>query len=216
MKISSFVSRIWVLYLAVLIFGLLVVGFNSTQAATINFTKITNNGPDNVASQLSADVTSSSGKILFEFKNAGPLASVIGQVYVDDDKSVLSNMTILDDTNPETSLGVAFHSGATPANLPSGNLVVPPFVADFSAGADNPSPSNGVNPTEMLGILFDGNLANALAGLADGSLRLGLHVQGIGTTGNSDAFVSVPEPASASLALMSLVFAALSYRRRAV
>jgi hypothetical protein len=186
------------------------------HAAIIGFDKITNNGPDNVAGQLTAEVTDSAGQILFKFANAGPLASVIGQIYFDDANSLLSNMTVLDDTHPETSPGVAFSIGANPANLPSGNTVVPPFEADFSAGANNPAPQNGVNPAETLGILFDGDLAAALAALNSGALRLGLHVQAIGSTGNSDSFVSVPEPGGLLGALTALSMAWLPGVRRRI
>lgn len=187
----------------------------SVQAATIGFTKITNNGPDDVASQLFADVTDAgSGQVLFKFSNTGPLDSVIAQIYFDDDNSVLSNMSVLPDTDPATSPGVAFSSGANPANLPSGNTVSPPFVADFAAGADNPAPQNGVNPTEMVGILFDGVFANVLADINSGALRLGLHVQAIGQTGNSDAFVSVPEPGTALNVAMLLAMVGCPMLRR--
>jgi hypothetical protein len=209
-------ARVFTLGAFCLAIGLVTVG-SSADAATIGFTKITNNGPDDVSSQLFADVTDSAGKVLFQFSNTGPLDSFIGQIYFDDDNSLLSNMTVLDDTNPETSLGVSFLSTATPANLPAGNSISPEFSADFASGADNPAPSNGVNPTEMVGILFDGTLANVLADLNSGALRLGLHVQGIGQTGNSDAFVSVPEPGTALHAMMLLAMASLpAWRRRRI
>jgi hypothetical protein len=210
-----FAARFRLPGVVLLAFGLVCLS-SPVHAATIGFTKITNNGPDDVSSQLLADVTDAGGgQVLFKFSNTGPLASFIGQIYFDDANSVLSNMSVLDDTNPETSLGVSFQIGANPANLPSGNTVSPPFVADFAAGADNPAPSNGVNPNEMVGIVFDGAFANVLSDINSGALRLGLHVQGIGQTGNSDAFVSVPEPATAmNVAMMLAMIGCPLLRRR--
>jgi hypothetical protein len=193
-----------------LLSGLLVP--STADATLVSFGKLSNNAPENIASQLSADVTLSSGKVLVKFINAGPLASFIGQIYIDDSNARLSNLTTLDDTNPATSVGVSFSSGASPSNLPSGNTAVPAFTTDLSASADNPAPQNGVHPGQMVGILFDGNLADVLGDIQTGALRFGLHVQGIGQTGNSDAYVSLPEPTSLSLTLLSV--GTLLLRRR--
>jgi MYXO-CTERM domain-containing protein len=215
MKRTTLLShRVIALGIFILAVELMPLSGSVVHATTFGFTKITNNGPDDVSSQLLADVTDSNGQILFKFSNTGPLDSFIAQIYFDDNNSLLSNMTILDDTNPETSLGVSFSSPANPADLPSGNTAVPSFVADLSAGADAPSPQNGVNPSEMVGILFDGNLTNVLTDLNSGALRLGLHVQGIGSTGNSDSFVSVPEPGMAINAMMLLALTGLPLLRR--
>lgn len=176
------------------------------NATIISFSKITNNGPIDVAGQLSVDITSPAvGEVLFKFMNAGPVDCFIGQIYFDDNNTRLSNMVV--NTNPETTAGVSFHIGATPGNLPAGNSISPTFSAELSDGADNPAPHNGVNPTEMLGIKFSGSLSDVLGDIANGALRLGLHVQGIGATGNSDSFVSVPEPSCGVLAVITLAMA---------
>jgi hypothetical protein len=120
--------------------------------------------------------------VLFTFNNEGPLASSICDVYFDDG-------TLLGIASIINGAGVAFSNPATPADLPGGNTASPPFVttANFPADSDQPVMENGVNPGEELGILF--NLqgshlyANTLAALESGDLRIGLHVQAIGTAG---------------------------------
>jgi hypothetical protein len=45
---------------------------------------------------------------------------------------------------------------------------------------------------ETAAFLFDGNLSDVEAALISGSLRIALHAQGIGTTGDSDSYVNTP------------------------
>jgi PEP-CTERM motif len=94
--------------------------------------------------------------------------------------------------------------------LPGGNNLSPPFetTEGFSADSDTPVEANGVNPGEWVAITFsliDGQtFADTIAALENGSLRIGLHVQAIAPSGNSDAFINdgttqVPEPATTLL-----------------
>jgi hypothetical protein len=173
--------------------GLAVVGFAShANAETYDFTRITNNAPDNVASQLQVEVTDSGdGGVLFKFTNTAAIASSITDVYFDDG-TLLAIATITG------SSGVAFEDPATPADLPGGNTIGFVTTQDFSADANNPSVANGVNSsTEWLTIKFTlqgtQTFQDTIDSLADGSLRIGLHVQGI-ASGNdqSDGFVNNP------------------------
>ena len=189
-----------------------------SSAATLSFGCITNTIAGDCAigaAQASVDVTDpGGGEVLFTFHNAGPAASSIADVYFDDG-SLLAIAFIINGP------GVSFSQGASPPDLPGGNLASPPFTvtAGFSADSDAPVQPNGVNPGEALGIRFTlqggASTLDVLDDLADGSLRIGIHVQGF-ATGGSESFVNVPEP---GLALLGVALAALtareSSRRRA-
>ena len=189
----------------------------ASPAFAIGFGCISNNNAGDCAAgaaQLSFDVTDAGGGlVLFTFNNAGPAASSIAQVYFDD--GVLQTLDSI--VNPA---GVAFSAGANPANLPAGNNASPPFVATFSAGADNPAPTNGVNPGESVGIRFSlqpgASFADVLDALDNGSLRVGIHVQAF-ASGGSESFVNVPVPEPGALALLGVAAALTglgSWRRR--
>jgi hypothetical protein len=96
--------------------------------------------------------------------------------------------------------------------LPGGNGITPTFVTTpgFSADSDPPAQPNGVNPGESLGVTFDlqgGSTFNdVLNGLDDGSLRVGIHVQGF-ADGGSEAFVNdgvIPTPGAVLLASIGM------------
>lgn len=179
-----------------------------TQATTIGFDQITTNGVESPAGQLTVDVSDSAGRVLFKFSNAGPLASRISEVYWDDDSGLLTNGPDVDGSS--TSGGVDLSdSPASPSNLPSGNTVS--FAAEHSSGRKM-SAANGVDPGEMAGFLFDGDLTTVVNALGNGSLRIGMHVISIGSAGQSESFVNVPEPAT--LATLAIGICCLGSCRR--
>lgn len=106
--------------------------------------------------------------------------------------------------------------------MPGGENLVPPFATSnqFLAGAINPSPQNGLNSTddsvEIIFSLMGGkDIDEVLSNLRDGSLRVGLHVQAIGTDGKSDSYVNqVPEPGI--LILLGLSMTAIGVASRFV
>jgi hypothetical protein len=124
--------------------------------------------------------------------NIGPAASSITGIYFDDG-------TLLGIASIQSGSGVSFSQGASPGNLPGANNASPAFVttAGFSADSNPPTQPNGVNPGESLGITFNlqgvQTFDDVLMDLGDGSLRIGVHVQGF-AGGGSESFVNAPAP----------------------
>ncbi len=97
----------------------------------------------------------------------------------------------------------------------------------FRADATSPSPTNGVNPYESLGIVFDLQTGKAfsdvIAALNQGftgpivsgeSLRIGIHVQNLDPDGDySDAFILTPVPGAFLLGMLGLGVAGVKLRR---
>lgn len=176
---------------------LLVMAASPPKAAayTLGFFNITgNNAMAALAgeSQLSVDITAvGSNQVQFQFFNIGTAASSITDIYFDDN-SLLGGFVSL--TNGS---GVNFEQGANPANLPGGNTASPPFLATlgFTFDSNNPIVQKGVNPGETLSIILSLQsgmaFSNVLADLANGNLRVGMHVQGF-AGGYSEGFINNP------------------------
>lgn len=230
---------------------LVLAGLPSVSRAdlyTYDFaTCVTNNNPATDAqtgSQFLVDVSSVANpqQVLFTFRNIGPVASSITDVYFDDG-------TLLGIASVENSPGVQFtqyipgnkHEGGnpvSPGDLPGGSSLAAPFevTAGFSADSDSPAQSNGVNVKEYVGVLFnlqDGkdfqSVITALAGglthpEIEGGLRIGIHVQGF-DGGGSEGFINgdvqlpppppppVPVPGAVLLGLLGLGTSAVKFRR---
>lgn len=178
----------------------------NASAVTYGFQCITGNVAGDCAigeAQLSVDVTGpTSGQVLFTFSNVGSEASSVAEVYFDDG-SLGGPPTLIQGS------GVSFTVGnANPSNLPGGNSVGFTATQEFSADAGNQAPTDGLNPGETLGILFNIQggltLADVLNDLNSGAIRIGLHVIAF-ESGKSASFVNaVPLPAAAWLFLSAL------------
>jgi hypothetical protein len=169
-----------------------------------------------VEGQFSVDISDVDGDVLFKFNNVGIYESSITEIYFDDG-SLLAQATI------NNGPGVNYNSDAVPPGLPGGNLIDPEFIATsgFSAEATPPPALNGVKPAEWVEITYTlqagRTIQDVLNELADGRLRIGLHVISIDCLPNdplagtfSDSFVNIPEPATMAL----LALGGLLIRRR--
>ena len=205
-----------------------VLGLTSWVSAgpIYGFYNITNNTAADAATagQFSVEVIDAgSYQVDFKFRNAGPLASSITDIYFDD--GTLLGIAQIFNGGP----GVSFSQGAAPPDLPGGNTLTPAFdtTSGFLADSNSPAQPNGVNPGEWVTIRFDlqdtpvqKNYADTLAALANGEdLRIGIHVQGY-AGGGSEAFVNttavVPLPAAAwmGMSLLGGVGGVGFFRRR--
>ncbi len=194
--------------------ALLVVP-TQARAVALGFSCISNNDPGDCAigeAQLVVDVSDAGGgEVLFSFSNTGAASSSITDVYFDDG-SLLSLAVVINDL---VAPGIVdFSQGASPGDLPAGNNASPAFntTAGFNADSNPPTQPNGVNPGEVLGIRFTlmpgRDFDDVLGELADGTLRIGIHVQGY-TSGGSESLINVPLPEPGLLALLGLGAAAL-------
>jgi len=195
------------LALALGLAGPLVLAPAPAEALTLGFGCITGNLPSDCVigeAQLSVEVTDQgSGIVRFHFRNAGPEASVISEIYFDDG-SLLEIAAIVDGP------GTDFRQDANPPNLPGGGDVSPPFqVTEGFLAESLPAPSmNGAGPSEWVAIDFSlqggQTFADVLDDLDSGALRIGIHVIAF-DSGGSESFVNVvPEPAVALLGLSGL------------
>jgi hypothetical protein len=187
------------------------------QAAYIySFTEITNNSSIDVSGQLAVEVTDAgAGQVAFTFTNSGPLASSITDVYFDDG-------TLLGIASVTNGTGVDFSQGASPGELPGGSAISFQTTAGFSADSNPPTQPMGVNPGETLTITF--NLINGMTfadtiaaieqATGDGSLRIGLHVQGL-SDGQSESYVNKVPDGGTTMSLLGFGLAAIgAYARR--
>ncbi len=171
-------------------------------------------------SQFAVDVTdvfsgALAGQVLFTFRNIGPAASSITDLYFDDG-------TLLGIAAVRNSTGTNFSQGASPGNLPGGQSMTPQFqtTAGFSADSNSPTQPNGANPGEQVAVVFNTingtTLFDVVAALngqtidqnGAPALRIGLHAQGFANDASA-SFVSntatvVPLPATAWLLLCGL------------
>ena len=174
-----------------IVISFLLVPLAAQATMILGFYNISANNVTNAATgetQLSVTVSPFGAQAKFLFSNSGPIACSIADVYFDDG-SLLGIASIINGP------GVNFSQGASPPNLPAGNNATPPFetTAGFLADSDAPVQPNGVNPGEILEIIFDLQGTQTIDDVYDeletGALRIGIHVQGF-PNGGSESFIN--------------------------
>lgn len=182
--------------------SILLVSSNAS-AAMLGFDCITDNIANDCASgeaQLSVNVTDAGNdQVRFLFSNSGPDALFISDIYFDNGEpgSTLASIDAL-----EEMMGVDFQTPIPGmGDLPGGNTIG--FNTTTNLETNNaPGSANGIDPGEMLGVLINlvmgQTFADVLSELANGDLRIGIHVQGFLPNG-SESFVNTPVPVPAAI-----------------
>ncbi|MEG4305321.1 PEP-CTERM sorting domain-containing protein [Microcoleus sp. D3_18a_C4] len=198
-----------------------VSAVSAAPASAFSFSNIAsdNTSGDAYVNSFSFDVLDrGSNNVLFNIFNNNKDKSAadifIAAVHFDTG----SNTNLLSAFGIINSAGVNFTNGATP--LPQTNNLATPWSTDFAAGITGTR--NGVQAGEVLGLSFTGNYNNVVSALNNGTLRLGMHVRGIGKNGDSDVFVSstsnteaTPEPLTMLAAAAAVGFGAKFKKQRA-
>jgi hypothetical protein len=163
---------------------------------------------------LNALIVSTAGGVNIQIQNNSIIGDpgitstqpTVTRIFFEDRAGVLGSDVSITSSSP----GVSFirNDGA---HLPGGNTIG--FDVDTAFTAASPLSRNGLDPGESVVFLFNGTVYDALvASIVSGNFRIAMHVQEIGPSGyDSAAFVSVPEPGTAILALLGT---AILLRRR--
>jgi len=205
------------------IFMVLMTLFTSTSfAASYNFVQ-DSFIEENIASQLTMDVTQSGDDVLFTFYNDASenISSSLTDIYFSDSDALFTDVSVYADSGE----GVAFTNGAKPSSYKGDSKSS--FTTDYSADSDSPVSDNGVSTSSewvsFLGTLDDLNTYSmVLDSLTSGDFLVGLHIQSI-NGGSSDWYLStsvssisaVPLPAAAWLFGSALIgFVSVQSRRK--
>jgi hypothetical protein len=192
------------IYIGIFAWALTAILVSPSHAVSFSFSDIPDSDDPaiDIASNFSMNVTDDASKVRFEIFNNGPTPSFIRQIYWDDVNGLLTNEPF---SNVTPSDAVNFILDSPTNNPPQGNAIS--FNSEFEYKADKGgSGKQGIDVGEMAAFLFDGNFSAVLSALNNGSLRVGIHVQGINlenpVTDGSDSYVNNPVPEPATMLLL--------------
>lgn len=164
----------------------------ASQASTYSFHKITNNNDVDLTGQLSVDINAvGTTGIEFTFFNNVGKDSSLTDVYFDlgiadgeplSSSTVFSSIAITDDSDTlAVTTDVNFNEGAKTAVLPGGNGNPINFTSNYDAGAKNVKKGldQGGEWVTFLATLGSGSYDSFIAGLFDGTYRIGAKIQSI-------------------------------------
>jgi hypothetical protein len=180
-----------------------VLAVSSAHAVIYDFEVFTTNGIySDSLDGMYVEVTNGAGYVDLTFYNGAAVQSTISGVFFDDG-SLLGIDSI---TNSPTY--TSFSAPRTMGVFPSGHQLDPPFVTEkeFNSGANNPPPWKGINDGDLVNewviVTFEltsgGMLADVIAELNSGALRIGIHITNL-ADGSSESAILVPEPATMGL-----------------
>lgn len=196
---------------------------SSFASMTYSFGCITNNSTSDCSiaeTQASVEVIDlGGGQVEFLFSVSGTENFSIAEIYFYDG-TLLGLASIIDDPS----------GGVDYLEQTSGSMKLPgtsfgPTKAFAAIDAANPAPSNGVNPGEQVGIIFDllpglgyADVIGALAlpyspGATNGALMIGIHATAF-TSGGSESLTTTPVPVPAAAWLFASSLAGLLWGGR--
>lgn len=211
-----------------------VILSTEAHAALYPFEAISNNSgvSGQMAAQLSLEVINvGSNQVEFKFNNnIAPYDVTPGEAgviteFAFEDGALLGIATVIPyPSGPGSVVSIAENTSPPPGTWGLGFDVTHFFRAD----AESPSPTNGVNPYEAVGIVFDiigtNDFDDVIAALNQGftgpivsgeSLRIGIHIQNLGDRGDySDAAILTPEPGSLLLGSIGIGMVIARCRKR--
>jgi hypothetical protein len=163
---------------------------------------------------VASDITVFGSGSNLAITNNGPLSFAIDVLYFDPTPDNAITGIVLGSTTGT----VVFAAGCAPGNLPAGNTASPAFTSLFCVSATNSAGDvNRINAGESLNLSATGGTLGTL--VENGTIRVGLHVQSVGTSGVSESLItgaSVPEPTTLSLmgaGLLALTLVGRKLRR---
>ncbi len=188
-----------------LVFGMVVIGTCSVVtygAATFGFTNVSASTPADAAigqAQFFMDLLDESARqVRFDFRNTGPAASSITEIFFEDRGGELE--PVFASVTPVTvaGSGVAFAQATTPPALVFSELLEPFAVTpELTLAATAPVVTNGIGPGESLSVV--GNLTDdvvtsqLMSRLENGTVRVALRAQGF-PDGGTATFLNNTSP----------------------